>query len=271
MQTLRPPVVEESSRVVDRPRPADHAASPDRWLGRSIITPFSKRAPARTRATRCGALSVASVAGRLEQLERHRQAGRPGAGALGHPGSELDGGEGRLDRVGGPQMHPVLGREGEKCVSSVLGASTTGDRLGLLGGVLGGERVDRSHGVARSRRRIMASARFAFGCTDCRQGCPGRWRSCGPSSSVAGLGPDVAGAAQNPSAPSPTATTGARIPRRSQVAQHLSPALGGLPIAVLDRDQLLRAVGAHPDQTRQHSRSSSRRMLKWTPSAHTYT
>ena len=36
----------------------DHAASFRFWLLRWMITPFSKRAPARTRATRCGPLTA---------------------------------------------------------------------------------------------------------------------------------------------------------------------------------------------------------------------
>jgi hypothetical protein len=38
------------------------------------------------------------------------------------------------------------------------------------------------------------------------------------------------------------------MPRRPQVAQQLRPGIGGLPLAVGDRHQLLGAVGAHPHQ-----------------------
>ena len=43
-------------------------------------------------------------------LEGHRDTGGPGAGALGDPLTRPHGREGGLDRVGGPQVDPVLGR-----------------------------------------------------------------------------------------------------------------------------------------------------------------
>jgi hypothetical protein len=57
---------------------------------------------------------------------------------------------------------------------------------------------------------------------------------------------------------SPTASTGPHPPAL-EVAQQVGPRLGGLPVAVGDRHQLLGAVDAEPTMTRQHSRSSSRR------------
>src|SRR5665648_1008489 len=47
--------------------------------------------------------------GGFDELERHRDAGGFGPGALGDLGAVADGGEGRLDRVRGPQVDPVLG------------------------------------------------------------------------------------------------------------------------------------------------------------------
>ncbi len=52
--------------------------------------------------------------GRLEQLERHRDPRRPGPGSLGDPLSEPEGRERRLDRIGRPQVDPVLGGELEE-------------------------------------------------------------------------------------------------------------------------------------------------------------
>jgi hypothetical protein len=40
----------------------------------------------------------------VDQLERHGHAGSPAAGASSDSLPEPDGGEGRLDRVGGPQV-----------------------------------------------------------------------------------------------------------------------------------------------------------------------
>ena len=46
----------------------------------------------------------------------------------------------------------------------------------------------------------------------------------------------------------------ARIPSALESAQEAGPALGAFPVAVLDGDQLLRAVEAHPDH---HQRAQS--------------
>ena len=48
---------------------------------RSASTPRSKRAPARTKATRWGALTAPTFLGGLDELERHGQHGGPGPGA----------------------------------------------------------------------------------------------------------------------------------------------------------------------------------------------
>jgi hypothetical protein len=62
-------------------------------------------------------------------------------------GAVPDGGEGRLDRVRGAQVHPVLGREvveGEQLVEVV---DELGDSFGELGAVGELERGDRAAGV----------------------------------------------------------------------------------------------------------------------------
>ena len=46
----------------------------------------------------------------LDELERHRQTGGAGARALRDLAPVPNGGEGRLDRIGGSQVHPMLGR-----------------------------------------------------------------------------------------------------------------------------------------------------------------
>jgi hypothetical protein len=55
-------------------------------------------------------------------------------------------------------------------------------------------------------------------------------------------------APQKPSAPSPIASTGARIPGALQIAHDLSPRLLRLAVAVTDRHQLHAPVRAHADQ-----------------------
>jgi hypothetical protein len=65
----------------------------------------------------------------LDELERHRDSGGPRAGSLGDPLPQPDGGEGRLDRVSGTQVDPVLGRvvvEREEHASAPSPTASTG-------------------------------------------------------------------------------------------------------------------------------------------------
>jgi hypothetical protein len=87
------------------------------------------------------------VLGGLDELERHGDAGGPGAGSLGDPLAEPDGGEGRLDRVRGAQVDPVLGGavvEGQQDVEVI---DDLRDGLGPLRAVVGLERFRRFDGV----------------------------------------------------------------------------------------------------------------------------
>ncbi len=78
-------------------------------------------------------------------------------------------------------------------------------------------------------------------------------------------------AAQNPRAPSPTATAGAVMPRffRSRSTSAHESVDSRYPSAHA-RSSLVPSAFT-PMSTRQHKRSSSRRIRKCTPSAHTYT
>ena len=85
--------------------------------------------------------------GGFDEFERHGQAGGLGARAFGDLGAVPDGGERGLDRVGGAQMHPVLGRvvvEGEQFVEIV---GDLRDGLGELGAVAELERGDGAAGM----------------------------------------------------------------------------------------------------------------------------
>ncbi len=147
--------------------PADHAATSCTSSGRSIITPLSKRAPARTSATRCGPLTARQRCwAEASSLKRHRQPLGLGAGPLGHPGPEPDRGEGRLDRVAGLEVLPVLDREVEEAQQLLGVVADLGHRLGPLDAVVAGERLDGTAGLVVVGR--VADRRA-------------RWRSCGPS------------------------------------------------------------------------------------------
>ena len=91
-----------------------------------------------------------------------------------------------------------------------------------------------------------------------------------PAALLAGLREDLAERTQNPSAPSPVASTGARKPRPESRAARPTTLLA-LAITIDHRDEFFAAVGAHPDQHQQALPRSSRRTLTWMPSAQIYT
>src|SRR5450759_2319249 len=71
----------------------------------------------------------------LDELERHRDPGGSGTGSPRDPAPKPDGGEGRLDRVGGTQVDPVLGGEVVEREQHVEVLGDLGDRPGPLGSV----------------------------------------------------------------------------------------------------------------------------------------
>lgn len=84
---------------------------PDLDRLRSLITPRT-RLPGTDQRNRLGAGDRAPAClGGLDELECHREGRGWAARATGDPGAELDPGERRLDRVGGPLVDPVRGRE----------------------------------------------------------------------------------------------------------------------------------------------------------------
>lgn len=68
----------------------------------------------------------------LDELERHRDAGGPGAGALGDPLPEPEGRERALDQVGGAQVDPVLDGVVAECKEDVEVVGDPRDALGHL-------------------------------------------------------------------------------------------------------------------------------------------
>jgi hypothetical protein len=85
--------------------------------------------------------------GGFDEFERHREAGGLGAGTLGDLGAMPDRGEGRLDRVGGAQVHPTLGGEVVEREQLVEIVGDFRDGLAELGAVGQLERRDSAAGV----------------------------------------------------------------------------------------------------------------------------
>ena len=98
------------------------------------------------------------VLGGLDELEHHGEGGGRASGAAGDLGAELDGGERRLDRVRGPQVDPVLGREVVERQQFLLVVGDLRDGLGPLGAVGLRERLDRLLGVRACPRRCRSGA-----------------------------------------------------------------------------------------------------------------
>ena len=93
------------------------SASPDRAargdliaVGRSSSLPLWKTAPLRTRATRRRVHGAPACLSGLDQLERHREPGRPRARPLGDLAPQTHGRESTFDGVRRAQMDPMLPR-----------------------------------------------------------------------------------------------------------------------------------------------------------------
>ena len=137
-------------------------------ITRSCSLPLTKVPPARTTATSSWSIDAPPARlGGLEQLERHRRARVAAARSLGHALAQPDGGEGRLDRVGGASVFPVLGGEVVEHQQRVEVTGDLGDRLGV-GREVGGEPaggVDRGGVVlgvvdrAQRRPRVVVDPR----------------------------------------------------------------------------------------------------------------
>jgi hypothetical protein len=144
-----------------------------------------KVAPARTRATTCGAFTAPAVLGGLDELERHGEPGGSGAGTAGDLGPVPNGGESRLDGVGCAQMNPVLGGV---VVEREQLAEVVGDLRCGLGELRSNRRLRtpprrRVHagGPRRSRSRPGPSSHRDARTSVARRE---RWRSCGTNSAA---------------------------------------------------------------------------------------
>ena len=73
---------------------------------------------------------------------------------------------------------------------------------------------------------------------------------------------------QNPSAPSPTASTGARMPRRAQSRSRSAHDSADSRYPSARAMSSLRPSARTPIMTSRHSLCSSSRMFTWIPSAH---
>ncbi len=162
------------------------------------------------------------------------------------------------DRVGGAQVDPVLGGEvvdGEQLLEVV---GDLRDGLGEPRDVGGLEAVHRGQGVAA-----------VLGAPDPGQGLL-RARMCGlrergehvgdlvePVSLLPGGREHLAQRTPEPQRTVPDREHGSAHAASGAVAQQVRPRLGALAVAVGQRDQLLAAVRAHPDEHEQATAASA--------------
>jgi len=81
-------------------------------MGRSIITPLVEGGAGADEGDEVRRVErPPALFSGFDELEGHGEAGCPRPGSLGDVGPQSHGGEGRLDRIGGLEVDPVLGRE----------------------------------------------------------------------------------------------------------------------------------------------------------------
>ena len=101
----------------------------------------------------------------LDQLEDHGERGLVREAAFRSDGAVAHGGERALDRVGRPQVFPMLGREVVECQQRVAILAQAVGSLLVLERVALDEGVERGSAAALvSAIQISCSARLAFGC-----------------------------------------------------------------------------------------------------------
>ena len=209
----------------------------------------------------------------LDELERHGDAGGPRARALGDPLPEPDGGEGRLDRVGGAQVDPVLGGVVVERQQHVEVVGDLRDGLGPLGAVVGLERLGRLAGRGPCPRRCRSPP-----ARPSRPGAP-TWAARQGRCQLRGTSSAARGCRGTPrAAPSRTPAPRHRPRAPAPASRGACSRAAGRPTTRLTRGTRRPARPAPcvpsartPIITSRHTLSCSRRTLRWIPSTHRYT
>jgi hypothetical protein len=142
----------------------------------------------------------------------------------------------------------VLGRIVEEGKQRLLVVDHLGDRLGPLDAVVADQRLDRPLGVGPVLgaddlvERPAGAGLHALG-----QGSQDVGDLVHPAALLAGGGEHLAERPPQPQRPVADHHHRRAHPAPAQIAQQLRPRIGRLALAVGDGDQLLTAIGAHPD------------------------
>ena len=169
-------------------------------------------------------------------------------------------------------MHPVLGRIPVELQQHVEVVGDLRDGLGVLGAVVDLERLDRDLGVVDVLGVVDLLHRLDRPRVGrLRQRSKHIRRLVEPAPLLPGGREHVPQRRPEPSAPSPMASTGARIPRRRQSRSRSAHDSVDSRYPSVSATSSFRPSARTPIITSRHSFSCSSRTFRWMPSTHRYT
>jgi hypothetical protein len=146
-----------------------------------------------------------------------------------------------------------------------------GNRLGPFGAVVGGECFDRLEGVVAVLGVVdLRECGFRAWVRRLRQGGKNLRADVDPAPLLSDVGEHLPQGLQNPRAPSPTASTGAVIPRRRQERSRSAHDCDDSRNPSASATSSLVPSTCTPIVTSRHTLSCSKRTLRWIPSTHIY-
>ena len=194
----------------------------------------------------------------LAELEHHVEHGVAAQAAPGRPGPVADRGKGRLDRVGGANALPVLGREVEEVHRLLAIPDQLHRGLGILLLVAGQETVEGPVGMVPGLRHPdLLQCRLHLGLDDLRHGGQHVGGLVHPAALVPDLRIDPVERRPEPHGTVPDRQFRSVHAPSLPIQQHVLPAQGGLAHPVLDGQDRLPALIVHAD----HHQAAELRLL----------
>ena len=189
----------------------------------------------------------------LGEFEGQPEEGGARHAVLGPAGAVAHGGEGRLDGVGGAQVHPVLGGEGVRGQQGLAVLLQLRGGLRVIGPLAREEALEGAHGVlAVGRHPNGLEIPLGLALQRRRQGREHIAHLVESTALVNRRGVDLLKGRPEPQCA--IAHGQARPDLKApllQVAQHVEPGFGGLTQPIADGDPLLGTVGGDADDDQQ--------------------